>query len=62
MGFGSFVQVLRNRGQVPASLLPSVARMLVHALKQLHALKHVSARSFRRRRLPCDAPCMYTTR
>jgi hypothetical protein len=42
MGFGSFVQVLRKCGSVPASLLPSVARLLVHSLKQLHALKHVS--------------------
>lgn len=41
MGFGSFAQVLRSRGAVPLSLLPSVARMLVHALKQLHGLRYV---------------------
>lgn len=44
MGFGSFAQVLRSRGAVPVSLLPSVARMLVHALKQLHGLRYVCTR------------------
>jgi hypothetical protein len=44
MGFGSFAQVLRSRGAVPVSLLPSVARMLVHALKQLHGLRYVCRR------------------
>jgi len=41
MGFGSFVQVLRRRGRMPTSLLPAVARTLIHALKMLHALRHV---------------------
>jgi hypothetical protein len=42
MSLGSFAQILPRSGGVPSSLLPSIARVIVHALKQLHALKHVS--------------------
>jgi hypothetical protein len=41
MGCGNFLQVFQSRGKLPLSLLPSVARMLIHALKHLHALRHV---------------------